>query len=526
MVVGSAGGGAGAGSTPSKPGAWFSYDILIVMSKKILVLALGVVSGACSSSTAKSDGDGAAGAGGADAGPVGTYATGTLEAKGAPKIDVLFVIDDWASTTTQVGKLATQIPTFMQVLKKLPTGLPDVHIAVVTADMGADTGGASSTCSATGDGGAFRSGPVGACTATTLEAGATFIADDASGMTKNFTLPDPEGLSTVLQCILPLGGSGCAFAQPLASAARALGADGQPAPAQNAGFLRDDAVLGIILLTNQDDCSVPPGSGLFSDSSTKVSDPLGPLSEYRCNEFGHLCGGVAPPRTSPDPTDLTTMVTLEDCESNESGMLTPIASFVDGIKSLKSDPTMILAAAITAPSMPYTVTWNAPPQGADTQPWPVIEASCTSSNGDGTFGDPSVRTAQWIMAFGDNGVLTSICDASYASSIAAIASKLGAMVGPKCITDVIRQDGNGVPECTLTAHATNDGGVTDRAVPSCDASGGAAPCWTLTSGSMTCTNGGLAFTVSADPADPNPTALTFSYRCAVCTAGATTPGCP
>jgi len=500
------------------------------MITKLFVLALGMVCGACErppltalSGFAGKSGAGMGGIGGAGAsggtggGPVETYVTGLLQVVRNQKIDILFVLDNWASTGAQLQNFVAQIPTFMSLFLALPAGIPDMHIAVVTADMGG--------CG-TGDGGVFKSQRTGTCTDTTLAAGATFIADDPTGTTKNFTAPDPEGLVTTLQCIMLFDGSGFGFAQPLASAARALGADGQPPPPQNAGFLRDDADLAIILLTNQDDCSIPPGSGLFSGSSTKVSDPLGPRSEYRCNEFGHLCDGLAPPRTSPNPGDLTTTVTLDNCESNEDGLLTPIASFVDGIKALKSDPSMILVAAITAPTTPYTVTWHQPPSGTDTQPWPEIERACTAINGDGSFGNPSVRTAQWIRAFGDNGVLTSICDATYQSALGKIATKIAGLAGPNCITEVIQRDVNGAPTCTVTSHATHDGGVTDRTIPSCSASGGASPCWTLSTDLTACPDSASSLNVRLDPSDPNTTGLTFSYRCATCTPGAATPGCP
>lgn len=485
------------------------------MTKQILVLTLVVaVGGACGGRQAgKSDGGGD---GGTDSGPTMTYLTGTLGAS-LPEADILFVLDDWSSTTIQQVKLLAQIPTFMQVLQALPQGLPSVHVAAISADMGADTGATNSGCSATGgDDGIFKSAVQPPCTDSTLQPGATFITDDATGTTKNFTAADPMGISTVFQCIGLLGGSGCGFPQPLAAAARALGADGQPAPSQNAGFLRDDAALAIILLTNQDDCSVPAGSDFFTDSSTKVSDPLGPLGHYRCNEYGHLCNGVAPPRTSPNPTDLTTAVTLSDCVSNETGMLTPVASVADGIKALKSDPSRILAAAITSPAVPYTVTWQAPPSGIDTQPWPTIEASCTSANGDGSFGDPSVRTAQWIAAFGDNGVLASVCDNSYASSMAAIASKIGALVRTNCLTTPVQPDSDGQPECTLSAHLTDNGITTDNVVPSCVASGNAPPCWTLTVGSSGCLDG-ASFSISPDPNHLNPTSLSVTYTCVAAT---------
>jgi hypothetical protein len=135
-------------------------------------------------------------------------------------------------------KLVAQLPTFMQGLQALPMGLPSVHVAVVSSDMGA-TSDSSIGCSAVGDDGEFFSMPERTCPGTTLISGATFITDDAGEITKNFTVADPAGIASVFQCIGFLGSSGCGFGHQLDSIDRALGADGLgPPPIQNEGFLR------------------------------------------------------------------------------------------------------------------------------------------------------------------------------------------------------------------------------------------------------------------------------------------------
>jgi hypothetical protein len=184
-------------------------------------------------------------------GAVAANATATARA-----VDILVMVDNSSSMTPMQQKMLAQIPTFIQSLRALPGGLPDVHIAVVSSDMGAPSD-SQIGCSQVGDNGNFFSQPQGTCTMTTLQPGATFIADDAAGASKNFTVADPAGLASVFQCIALLGSNGCGFEHQLASVARALGADGSPAPAGNAGFLRPDAELAIVMLTNEDDCSAP-----------------------------------------------------------------------------------------------------------------------------------------------------------------------------------------------------------------------------------------------------------------------------
>ena len=371
-------------------------------------------------------------------------------------LDILFMIDNSSSMTTTQMKLLTQDPSFMTVLEKLPNGLPNIHVAVVSSDMGAPGDSTSSVmCTTTGDNGVFQSTPRGTCTNTTLASGATFISnvDGVANYTGNLT--------DVFGCIAQLGQRGCGFEHQLASVARALGADGAPPPSANVGFLRDDAELAIVLLTNEDDCSAPPNTTLFSlnGAQQNIANPLGPIANYRCNQFGHLCMDptgaaptalIAPPLNPPaDAQGTATAPTLNltNCESNDSGsgMLTSVADLVAGIRALKADPdNQIVVGAIAPPVTPYTVAWIPASAGQNAQPgelWPLIEHSCGAAGtddvnplatqliDDGSFGDPGVRIAQWVHAFGSNGVVASICDADYSISFQTIADKIGMHLG-------------------------------------------------------------------------------------------------
>ncbi|HEY6476914.1 MAG TPA: hypothetical protein VI456_10060, partial [Polyangia bacterium] len=316
-------------------------------------------------------------------------------------LDLVFVIDDGAAMAGWQAQLAAQLPLMAMVAKcancPTPSGL---HIGVVSSDLGlgAALNAAVPGCSAAGDGGQLRSQPEATCTDTTLDPSATFISDD--GDERNFSTPDDasgSGLGKVFQCIAQLGAGGCGFGQPLAALDRALGADGQPTPAANAGFLRPDAYLGIVIISNRDDCSVPAGSTLFSDDPAQ-----GPLTHYRCNHGGHLCrdangNEVAPPIDPPAAAatvDGAPTLSLTDCESSETGGdLAPITKIVADIKSLKPDPdNQILISAIVGPPSPYAVQWaaNASSGGAA---WPAVAPSCGTENADGSgaFGEPGIR---------------------------------------------------------------------------------------------------------------------------------------
>jgi hypothetical protein len=325
------------------------------------------------------------------------------------KVDMLFLVDNSSSVRLMQDNLNRNFPIFMNRLMD-PPGLPDLRIAVATSDMGTGDSLISGCNQTGGDNGNFQYTPRGSCSSTGLAPGATWIADD--GTTKNFT----GNLADVFTCISAVGESGCGFEQELASVTRALGADGRPAPAANQGFLRDDAFLFIVILTDEDDCSVPPGSGLFdTQSNTKLASPLGPVTNFRCNEFGHLCNGKKPPRLAPNG-DVNATVTLDGCVSAEgAGMLTPVATIVSQLRALKPFPDQqIIVSAIAGPPTPYQVTWR-PAQTSDTGPWPGIGHSCIAT--DGSVGDPAVRIAQWVTSFGTNGLFMSVCSDNFGPSL-------------------------------------------------------------------------------------------------------------
>jgi hypothetical protein len=92
---------------------------------------------------------------------------------------------------------------------------------------------------------------------------------------------------------------------------------------------------------------------------------------------------------------------------------------------------------------------------------------------DGSFGDPGVRISQFVNAF-QNSVLASICDASYASSMQAIATKLGQLITPPCIKGKIQTDSQGQPLCSVVEHLTDmQGNKKDIALQNCAENGGA-----------------------------------------------------
>jgi len=337
------------------------------------------------------------------------------------KLDLVFMVDDSLSMAPLQSKMRAKMGDFMNVLKSIPGGLPDLHLAVVSSSLGAGVFGDVSGCKPGTEGnvsGLFQH-PAGC---TQLPADQSFListVNPGGGRAENFTGGD---IASVLACIADLGDGGCGFEHQFESVRVALQRALLPTD-ENSGFLRSDATLAIVMLTNEDDCSVPEDSTLFDPSQLSVNQPLGGLQSYRCNEFGHLCGGTQPPHGVAGLP-----VSLDNCVSNENGPLISVGGFVDFLYGLKpGHPERIFVAAIAGPPTPYVVTANTFAVGSGEELQPSIAHSCTSAADSTQYADPAVRLRQWLDAFGPNSYFASICEDDFGPVMQRIATS---MVGP------------------------------------------------------------------------------------------------
>jgi hypothetical protein len=161
-------------------------------------------------------------------------------------LDLLFVIDDSSSMADEQAKLAANLPVLVDVLETIEGGLPNVHIGVVSTDVA--------------DGGELLVGHP-AC----QPRGAPFIVDvsDGLGRVRNY----PGTLAEALACNAELGATGSDVEQPLESTRLAL----DDANLGNAGFLRDDAYLAVVIISDGDDRS-PADPAAYASTLKSVKD--------------------------------------------------------------------------------------------------------------------------------------------------------------------------------------------------------------------------------------------------------------
>ncbi|MFI5308970.1 MAG: hypothetical protein ACHQ53_16550, partial [Polyangiales bacterium] len=219
------------------------------------------------------------------------------------QVDLLFVVDNSDSMKEEQSALRSAFPRLMNALtsgdrdgdgvQDFPK-VKDMHIGVVSTDMGLPGVTGILNCMGLGQDGLLRNQPSSeqpGCRASyphSLE----FVADG----------DDPQATAADFACIATLGTGGCGFEQPLESALKALWPAHDPmanpktganritfladpvtgigalghGDAENGGFLRNDPVslLGVVVLTDEDDCSASDTHVFTPPQFLDPNDPL------------------------------------------------------------------------------------------------------------------------------------------------------------------------------------------------------------------------------------------------------------
>jgi len=143
-----------------------------------------------------------------------------------------------------------------------------------------------------------------------------------------------------------------------------------------------------------------------------------------------------------------------------------------------------------------------------------IAHSCMRT--DGAFADPAARMSDFVGQFGTNGVMTSLCDDSFAPALAQLGTAIGRAFTSHCLDNTV-PDGDPVApgiqaSCDVVLRAP---GKADQTIPMCNAptpQGGPQPCWYLSS--STGCNSGVLFSVNRT--GTTTAGETISIRCGAC----------
>jgi hypothetical protein len=331
------------------------------------------------------------------------------------RVDILVVVDDSGSMAAEQNNLKAAMPALVGALLDPPldpvTGLPvhapvrDLHLGVIGTNLGAGGYGVSG-CDGLGD------------DAILLHLPHTPGCDAAYPLFLSYLIgeTDPPDLAAIADlsadfgCIAVLGTEGCGFEQPLEAAHKALLVHARPG-GPNDGFLRDDSLILIVFITDEEDCSAEDNA-LFD--LTAVSYPV----NLRCY--------------------------------HEKDMLHDVSRYVNGFRSLRADPNHVvvgmivgvplapacngrgtqLADCLDQPSMEETVR----PDGQLLEyvckyptdcnpPEPPLPGDCM------TEAFPARRFVELARGLGENGIVQSICTNNYGPPMEAIASRVAQIIG-------------------------------------------------------------------------------------------------
>jgi hypothetical protein len=424
-------------------------------------------------------------------------------------LDLVFMVDNSPSMAPKVTKMNAQFPKLIAALKDPNDGtLPDLHVAVIDSDLG--TGGMydyGTSCGPKnadgtgvyGDQGIFqmRTSP----TACTFNAGAEFL-EVKNNTAVNFTGP-ADNINTVFACLASnLGTLGCGEEHQLQAFEFALAARGVGTETQQKDFLRANAYLGLVFLSDEDDCSAAPQPNdyMFGD----YKELRGDSASLRCATRGHVCSGrnltTSPPgypanapfetaftdcqaRTDTCPNQTDNYATGTDTSvPTDCSPLKNVHHLAGEIKALRSDPeNQILVAGIfgwpldaaAMSSAKYKIALVPNPNTQDAQHltvydyWPVcydpnhMPSAATTDSGTGFDQTAAgwgatggLRESAFIDEFGANGLKFSICQPDFTKSMQligdAIAKKLQNLCVDYKLVDSDVTPGNGLqPDCRV-----------------------------------------------------------------------------
>lgn len=356
-----------------------------------------------------------------------THTTCPVDCLATRAVDVLFVVDNSGSMAEEQARLRQDFPALLQAVRSSFGGAPDLHVGVISTDLGTQPYPIT-YCDDSGDEGRLVSGPganlsgapylvdvapqgcqmsrdaYGACTQHDClpehcsHQAATQLATDEVDQCprcRNF----PGTLEDTFTSQANLGIVGCGFEQPLESMYRALG--GQPA---NEGFLRQRAILAVVVLSDEDDCSARDPE-LFDNTQTDMESFFGPLTSFRCFEFGVTC----------DVNNRTHTGIRTQCTPREdpSAKLHPLSRYVNLLRTLK-DPGQVVVAVLSGP-----VAGDQVEVGLDEYGQPKLMPSCESTMGGA---DPAIRLRAFADHFNDAWALSvfghqSICEPTYVAPL-------------------------------------------------------------------------------------------------------------
>ncbi|HEY6877470.1 MAG TPA: hypothetical protein VI299_05595 [Polyangiales bacterium] len=420
-------------------------------------------------------------------------ATTRVDQAGISKVDMLFMVDNSGSMANKQVKLSKLLPRMVNVLtsgdrywgQTPPAGITDkqryftavssLNLAVVDSSMGGltDDGDlphnappALQNCLGLGDDGVFKDSTDVAVQGITamytnefpnVKKGDVVLPPDPSC---NLDAPPPyqtydasqdhptaDELSASFSCVARVGVRGCPYEQQLEATWKAVapsdgkgdiftflnGTRGHGGEKGNqGGFVRDDAILAVMEVTDEEDCSITPKGTELNSYSDDAASKFGPVKAINMRCYSE--------------------------QPEKDGLVWPVERYIEGLKSLKPEnPDRVIFAAIVGipvdaaelsydemlalPDMQYREAMGNPG---------YPEISCANSKATPVeVAYPPRRLVKVAQGFGDDAVVYSICADDYAPALDKLIEKIAAKLKGNCLPRQLAPDSSGLVQCEV-----------------------------------------------------------------------------
>ncbi len=347
-------------------------------------------------------------------------------------VDLVLVVDNSYGNTDMRATLSSSLLRAIPVLEGLEHGLPELHLGLITTDLGSAPYNVPGCETPGGDDGRFlrllgetstdppnqfyvvdveprgctieRAPVPGApltcashdCTEANCEPAAFELTGlpaepaglrlelDARGCPRCRNTLQPTLAEEIAYLEFAIGGFGCGFEQPFEALHRAL-FSGAP---ENVGFLRSGALLAPLFFMDEDDCSVADPVLFDPGAEAPMTGELGELTSYRCARFGVTCD-----EPWPDANPPYGVTTLQGCVPRPPGdpeaLLHPVERYIAALLGLR-DREDLLAMALSGPHTDEVTVEHYEDRS------PKVRCACGDES---ECAAPMVRLAAFLAAF-------------------------------------------------------------------------------------------------------------------------------
>ena len=431
-----------------------------------------------------------------------------VKANNIDKVDLLFVVDNSRSMAGEQASLRKEFPRVIRVLTTGerfpgdPNAFPPItnlHVGVVSTDMGVP-GVSFDRCSADGgdDGRLLNVGHGDSCSDTYPQF-LSYVSDPLQGMTTS-----AERFANDVGCIATLGTEGCGFEQQLEAPLKALlprvqsDANGNvladqirfratteqgtwgkgdlpSAQGGNLGFLRNNpdeglSLIAIVVVTDEEDCSVQNTEHLKPTTQLSADSPYYDIDiNLRCFRHKQF---------------------LYDVEQR----------YYHGLRRLRpGNEQLVVFAAIAgvppdlvAPEVLAQVDFREPAARdafydrilSDARMQEVIDPASNPGSGSGeltpscvrpalgeaepTVAFPPRRIVQLAKAFGQNGIVQSICQDDFGPAMTAIINVIADRILKSCLPRPLVRQRDGMVQCDVVWELPPNAALGSSTPTACD----------------------------------------------------------